>query len=194
MDNWRRIAHSHTLRRFEINTAGWEASYAACNRPDAIAIADREALCVAICHVLAALPENQRVRSFHALALPALDCFEKMTAIANKSVASDKSQAEIDSILSRVADEILIFTIMARTFTNACVANDSSANVGRFAVPTQHAAIPGPLLVIIRKGWPSLVHVSAMYSNDEVSVFSPSFLLLGAVGMTGTHSYVVTFE
>lgn len=150
-------------------SAGWEASYAACNRQDAITIDDRRTLCVAICHVLAALPENQRVRSFHALALPALDCFEKMTTIANNSIAADKGQEEIDSVLSRVADEINIFTTMARTFTNACFANDSSMESGCSTSSVRHVAIPAPLLAIIRKVWPSIVHVAAMYSNDEVS-------------------------
>lgn len=138
--------------------AGWEASYAACNRKDVVTIDDRQAMCVGICHVLAALPENQRIRSFHALALPALDCFDKMTTIANEAVAANKSKEEIDIILSRVADEILIFTVMARTFTSACYAHDGSTET----------AIPVPLLVIIRKVWPSIVHVAATYSNDEV--------------------------
>lgn len=147
--------------------AGWEASYGACNRTDAITIEDRQTLCIAICHVLAALPENQRVRSFHALALPALDCLEKMTAIANNSIAADKAQDEIDSILSRVADEIQIFTTMARTFTNACIANDSSMESGCSTVSLRRVAIPAPLLAIIRKAWPAIVHVAAMYSNNE---------------------------
>lgn len=139
--------------------AGWEASYAACNRKDVVTIEDRQAMCIGICHVLAALPDNQRIRSFHALALPALDCFDKMTTIANATIAESKSQEEIDVILSRLADEILIFTVMSRTFTNACYAHDGSAE----------SAIPIPLLVIIRKVWPSIVHVAATYSHDEVS-------------------------
>ena len=151
------------------SVAGWEASYAACNRTDVIKIEDRETLCVAICQVLAALPENQRVRSFHALALPALDCFEKMTSVANSSASADKSQEEFDSILGRVADEIRIFTAMARTFANACFANDSSMESGCNTASVRHVAIPAPLLVIIRKVWPSIVHVAAMYSNNEVS-------------------------
>ena len=126
-------------------------------------------MCIAICHVLAALPENQRVRSFHALALPALDCFDKMTAVAKNSIAADKRQDEIDGILARVADEIDIFTTMARTFTDACFANDSSMENGGSAASLRQVAIPGPLLVIIRKVWPSIVNVAAMYSNDEVS-------------------------
>ena len=151
--------------------AGWEASYAACNRPDAITIDDRQTLCIAICHVLAALPENQRVRSFHALALPALDCFEKMTTIANNSIAADNRRDEIEGVLNRVADEIQIITTMARTFTNACFANDSSMESGCSTASVRRVAIPAPLLAIIRKVWPSIVHVAAMYSNHEVSYF-----------------------
>lgn len=149
--------------------AGWEASYAACNRNDAITIEDRKALCIAICHVLSALPDNQRVRSFHALALPALDCFEKMTGVANSTLATEKTQDELDRVLRRVGDEIEIFTVMARTFTNACFANDSSMESGCRTFPLRNVAIPVPLLVIIRKVWPSISHVAATYSNNEVS-------------------------
>lgn len=122
---------------------------------------------MAICHVLAALPENQRVRSFHALALPALDCFEKMTSIANNSIAADQSQDEIDRILGRVADEMHVFTTMARTFTNACFTNDSSMETD-CNPPARSVAIPAPLLVIIRKVWPSIIHIAATYSHNEV--------------------------
>jgi len=146
--------------------AGWEASYAACNRADAIEIEDREALCIAICQVLAALPENQRVRSFHALALPALDCFEKMTARANNSVEGDNSQ--IEAVLDRVADEIRIFTAMARTFADACSANNVSTETGNSSVSVRRVAIPSQLLVIIRRVWPSIVHIASKYSDNEV--------------------------
>lgn len=147
-----------------LNEAGWEASYAACNRPDVITIDDRKALCIGICHVLAALPDNQRVRSFHALALPALDCFEKMTSVANTSVAGGKSQDQIKSILERLADEIVIFSTMARAFINACVANDKSLK-GITVLPV---SVPGPLVSIARKVWPSLIHVAESYCDDEV--------------------------
>lgn len=151
-----------------VNEAGWEASYAACNRPDVITIDDRKALCIAICHVLAALPDNQRVRSFHALALPALDCFEKMTSVANTSVAGGKSQDEIKSILKRLADEIVIFTTMARAFVNACVANDKSLQGITECPGERPVSVPGPLVSIARKVWPSLAHVAESYCDDEV--------------------------
>jgi hypothetical protein len=153
---------------FYENIAGWEASYAACNRPGAISIEDRKALCIAICNVLAALPDNQRVRSFHALALPALDCFEKMSSIANTAIATSKSQNEIDAILGRLADEAVIFTTMARTFTNACIANDGSMESGCSTSSERRTTIPQPLLAIVRKVWPSLTHSAATYSHNEV--------------------------
>ena len=109
------------------------------------------------------------MRSFHALALPALDCFEKMTTIANNAMAADTQQDETDGVLSRIADEIQIFTTMARTFTNACFANDSSMESGCSTASVRRVAIPASLLAIIRKVWPSIVHVAAMYSNHEVS-------------------------
>lgn len=153
---------------FYQNIAGWEASYAACNRPAAIDIEDRKALCIAICNVLAALPDNQRVRSFHALALPALDCFEKMSSIANTAIATNKSQNEIDAILGRLADEAVIFTTMARTFTNACIANDGSMESGCNTSSERRTTVPLPLLAIVRKVWPSLTHSATTYSHNEV--------------------------
>lgn len=145
-----------------------------------IEIQDREALCIAICQVLAALPENQRVRSFHALALPALDCFEKMTVVADNSVSTGKSQEELGNILGRVADEIRIFTAMARTFADACFANDSSTESGGNTASVPRVAIPAPLLVIIRKVWPVIVHVAATYSENEVSGTSCLAYLFGS--------------
>lgn len=159
------------------HSAGWEASYAACNRNKAIEIEDREALCIAICQVLAALPENQRVRSFHALALPALDCFEKMISVADSAMLAGNNQEEIGSILGRVADEIRIFTAMARTFADACFANDSPTENGHNAASARHVAIPTPLLVITRKVWPSILHVAATYSQNEVSGWLSHFFV-----------------
>lgn len=141
-------------------------------------------MCAGICHVLAALPENQRIRSFHALALPALDCFDKMTTIANAAFAESKSQEEIDIILARVADEIHIFTGMSRTFTNACFAHDGSTET----------AIPTPLLVIIRKVWPSIVHTAATYSNDEVRHFWQASVFIDAGELTFTSFTSESFQ
>ena len=89
-------------------------------------------------------------------------------SIADAASIAGKSQEEIDVILGRVADEIRIFTAMARTFTDACFANDSSTENGLRTLPIQDVAIPAPLLVIIQKVWPSIVHVAADYSQNEV--------------------------
>jgi hypothetical protein len=92
-----------------------------------------------------------------------------MTAIANSTITADTGVDEASGVLSRVADEIVIFTVMARTFTNACCAHDSSMESGCNTASVNKIAIPIPLLVIIRKAWPSIVHVAAMYSDNEVS-------------------------
>ena len=92
-----------------------------------------------------------------------------MTAVADNSVSAGKSQEDLDNILGRVADEIRIFTAMARTFANACFTNDSSTESDGNPAAVRHVAIPAPLLVIIRKVWPALVHVAKTYSQNEVS-------------------------
>jgi len=148
--------------------AGWEASYAASNRSKTVTITDRIALCVGICHVLAALPANQRIRSFHALALPSLDCFEKMANLANNAIVANATKDTVIPILSRIADEIQVLTIMSRTFTNACSTHDVlSMDTGCGTSSDKHQAIAQPLLIIVKKIWPAITHVAKNYSEDE---------------------------
>lgn len=147
--------------------AGWESSYAASNRPGIITVDDRQALCVGICHVLASLPDNQRAKSLHALAMPALDCLETMTRIANQTAASNSNQAQLDAVLSRIADELKILTTMARTFTNAISMNDASMESG-CRMSDGHTAIVEPAIAIIRKGWPSISHAASTFNYNEV--------------------------
>jgi hypothetical protein len=147
--------------------AGWEASYAASNCPGILNVEDRQALCVGICHVLASLPDSLRVKSLHALAMPTLDCLETMIRHADHAAASSSSEAQLEIILDRIADEIKVLTTMARAFTNAFSMKDTSMASG-CRTSDRHAAIVEPAFAIIHKSWPSISHVALKYSHNEV--------------------------
>jgi hypothetical protein len=147
--------------------AGWEASYAASNCPGILNVEDRQALCVGICHVLASLPDNQRGKSLHALAMPTLDCLETMTRHADHAAGSSSSEEELYIVLDRIADEIKVLTTMARTFTNAFYKKDASMESG-CRTSDGHAAIVEPAFAILHKAWPSISHVASKYNHNEV--------------------------
>jgi hypothetical protein len=148
--------------------AGWETSYAASNCPGILKVEDRQALCVGICHVLASLPDNQRDKSLHALAMPTLDCLETMTRHADHAAGSSSSSVEqLDIVLDRIADEIKVLTTMARTFTNAFSMKDASMESG-CRTSDGHAAIVEPAFAILHKAWPSISHVASKYCHNEV--------------------------
>ena len=148
--------------------AGWEASYTASNSPGILNVEDRQALCVGICHVLASLPDYQRDRSLHALAMPTLDCLETMIRHADHAAGSSSSGEQLEIVLDRIADEIKVLTTMARTFTNAFSTKDASMESG-CRTSDGHAAIVEPAFAILRKAWPSISHVASKYSHNEVS-------------------------
>ena len=147
--------------------AGWEASYAASNHPGILTADDRQALCSGICHVLASLPDSQRAKSLHALAMPALDCLEKMTSLANQTEAEANSQDQLDVILDRVADEIKVLTIMARSFTDAYSVENASMESG-CRTSDGHAAMTEPAFAVLEKAWPTIAHVASKYCHHEV--------------------------
>ena len=128
---------------------------------------DRQAICMGICHVLASLPDDQRSKSLHALAMPTLDCLETMTQHANQAVTCDAPIEQQEVILNRVADEISILTVMSRTFTNASSFKDAAMESG-CRTSDGHAAIVEPAFILIQKVWPSISHVAARYNYNEV--------------------------
>ena len=148
--------------------AAWEASFAASNHPGILTADDRQALCSGICHVLASLPDSQRTKSLHALAMPALDCLETMTNLANQTSTAANAQGQLDVILDRVADEIKVLTTMARSFTDAYSVKNASMESG-CRTSDGHAAITEPAFSVLRKAWPTIQQVATKYSSHEVS-------------------------
>ena len=147
--------------------AGWEASYAASNRVGVLTVEDRQAFCRGVCHVLASLPDSQRAKSLHALSMPALDCLGTMTNLANQGSEGNAGNGRLNSILQRVGDEIKIVTTMARSFTDAFSAKNSSMQSG-CRTSDGHAAIVEPAFALLQKAWPSIAHVASKYSDNQV--------------------------
>jgi hypothetical protein len=138
--------------------AVWKESYAARSRNDTISADVIIPLSIGICHVLASLPENQRVQSFQALASPSLSHLERMSAVAKTNHAPHLALA-----LSQIADEIRILATLTKTFTNATTSDGESMESG------SHRPVQEPVLAIIQKGWPFVVSTAAKFCHDEVS-------------------------
>jgi hypothetical protein len=145
--------------------AGWEASYSAANSRGIITTEDREAMGVGICHVLASLPDNQRAKSLLALAMPSLDCLEKMLQHANRLVNASREQ--IDTVLDRIGAEIIIVTTMVRSFSDAFLVKEASMEID----PSKnHAALHGLAIPIVKRAWPSISYAASNYNYNEVSL------------------------
>lgn len=141
-------------------SAGWEASYAAANRTDILELQDREAIAVGICHVLAALPENQQGKSLLALAMPALNCLDAMLQHAREVDAVDNtssSSQRLDAILDRLASEIVMVTTIA-TAVSSAFNNNSQGRI----------TIREPALTIIKRAWPFMSTAATQYNSRKV--------------------------
>jgi len=152
-----------------IFTAGWEASYEAANRVGVLTVDDRKSLCIGICYVLSSLPESQRRKSLLALAMPALDCLERMIQYATTST----SEEEQTLVLGRISSEIIIITTMARAFTDALL-NYSFMKSG-FRTSDGNAAIVEPALNIIERAWPCIAVVASSFHYNEVRLLYIAF-------------------
>jgi hypothetical protein len=147
----------------------WEDSYAARSRNDTINTDVLIPLSIGICHVLASLPENQRIQSFQALVSPTLRNLEHMTSVAKAS-----QSPHMASVLSQIADEIRILATMLKTFNNATSSEGESMESGCDTSPDRHTPVQEPILAIVQKGWPFVVHAAANYCGDEVSMHARS--------------------
>lgn len=147
----------------------WEDSYASRSRNDTIGTDVLIPLSIGICHVLAALPENQRVQSFQALVSPTLRNLEHMSSVAKAS-----QSPQMASTLSQIADEIRILATMLKRFTNATSTERESMESGCDTSPDRHTPVQEPVLAIVQKGWPFVVNTAANYCGDEVSMHARS--------------------
>ena len=143
-------------------TAGWEATFTACNRGGKLlTLEDRKDTCIGICHVLAALPKDQQQTSLMALALASIACLEAMVERTN-SMASTEEKALLPPLLERAADEIIILVTIARAFTDAL----STINLGIGSVRTSFVESS---MMVLRRAWPTISIVTSKYGSHDVS-------------------------
>ena len=129
----------------------------ACNRSEKLlTIEDRKDACIGICHVLAALPNEQHKTSLMALALASIACLETMSERANANNLDEK--VALTAILDRAADEIIILATIARAFKDALSAADG----------TDAAFLAEPSIVVLRRAWPTISIVASKYSFHDV--------------------------
>mmetsp|Transcript_21105 Transcript_21105/g.44790 ORF Transcript_21105/g.44790 Transcript_21105/m.44790 type:complete len:1046 (-) Transcript_21105:2179-5316(-) len=137
--------------------AGWESTFAACNRGDKLlTLEDRKNTCIGICHVLAALPKEQQGTSLMALALASMACLETMVNRAD-STSSTEKEPTLSLILDRAADEIIILATTARAFTDASSAVPLGVGNGR-------ASLVEPSMTVLRRAWPTISILASKYS------------------------------
>jgi len=151
--------------------AGWEATFAACNRGGKLlTLEDRKDTCVGICHVLAALPKDQQQTSLMALSLASIACLEAMVERAD-SVGSTDEKGILSPILDRAADEIIILVTTARAFTDAI----STINLG---IGNSRASFAEPSMMVLRRAWPTISTVASKYSFHDSILESLQFLFV----------------
>jgi hypothetical protein len=144
----------------------------ASNQAGAVTIDAREALCDGVCSVLAALPLGQREKPFQVLFIPTIACLQTMTKMADEySSASSQGNSDkrLDSVLVRLADEIRILAVTAKTYQSA--SSESS--------DMQETNSEEPFLSVLRQAWSSISHVAEAFNANEVrcSLALSGFLL-----------------
>ena len=120
---------------------------------------DRRDTCIGICHVLAALPKDQQQTSLVALALASIACLEAMAERAE----SVGEKGEVESILNRAADEIIILVTTATAFTEAI----ASANMGSRSCT---GTFVESSMMVLRRAWKTITIVASKYSFHDVSL------------------------
>lgn len=158
-----RILFSFQLPIFATSiAAGWEATFAACNRGGKLlSLEDRKETSIGICHVLAALPNDQQQTSLMALALASIACLEAMMERA-ESLGTTWEEKEISPILDRASDEIIVLVTTARAFTEA----RSKQNQGDVS---KRFTFVEPSLAVLERAWPTISIAASKYCFHEVS-------------------------
>lgn len=142
----------------------------ASNQAGAVTIEAREALCGGICKVLAALPRNRQDKPFQVLFIPTIECLRSMIKMADECSASSQGDAKrrLDSILVRVADEIRILAVIAKSYLEAASkSSDVSTSGGE-----------EPFLSVLRQSWPSISRAAEAYNSNEVGMNSSCWLAI----------------
>ena len=155
----------------------WEAAYAAIDRSDVVRIDDRVTLCGGLGVVLAALPEDQRMSSFEAMASFPLNRLERLTRFAKNA----QSYSQLSPTLPHVGDEIRIISALSRSFADARGEYSNGMENGYETSPDRLPSIPEGVLQIIRRGWPSIAQAAENWADNEVRLRRRRQKLVGDV-------------
>ena len=129
-----------------------------------LSIEDREEICKGICAVVAAFPENQREKPYHAFALPVVQCVHMMTKEADAT--RNTGDGKFAAVISRLADEIRLLSTMVKAFTMAVRKVDvKMQNEVPTKVPSNALA---PSVGLLKELWPCLTHISTNYASHQV--------------------------
>lgn len=129
-------------------------------------IKDRVALSAGICHVLAALPEDQRIKAFEGMASQPLSMLERLSRTAKDG---HTAPFDLSLTLPKIGDEIRILSAMSRNFANALGSGDSDAmESGCDTSPDRLAPIPEPVLQTVHGAWRNITYAAANWVDDEV--------------------------
>lgn len=148
-----------------------------------MSLEDRKETSIGICHVLAALPNDQQQTSLMALALASIACLEAMMERA-ESLGTTYEEKEISPILDRASDEIIILVTTARAFTEAISKTNTGDNCGRLPFVE-------PSLMVLGRAWPMISIAASKYCFHEVSRnVSGSFILFSFLMCFISHHFL----
>ena len=114
-----------------------------------------------ICAVVAAFPEDQRGKSYHAFALPVVQCVHMMTKEADD--ARKACDRKLTAVIPRLADELRLLSTMVNAFTTAVTKGDTKVRNGALRSTNM------PSLILLKELWPCLNHIATNYASHQVS-------------------------
>jgi len=164
-----------TQNAISLLASAWETSYIATNR-GMLTIEDREELCKGICCVVASLADDEREKSYHAFAMPVVECLHTLTKQAD--AAKDQGVGRLTPIIPKLADELRLLSTMVKSFSSAL----AKASIGNASKHYSSSSFTMQASVeLLKKLWPCLSHIAASFSSDKHISASLGFFLVGCV-------------
>lgn len=137
-------------------------------------IEEKKALCTGVTRVIAVLPREQWQTSLLSLANQPIALIDNLMKMADQMSSKGGEMISVTNILENIANEIVVLTIIIRTFNSATEKNASKAE-----------DIDTSALSLLEKLW-SYVELLASTQNTNDFLFSAlSELLLVPVSMSG---------
>lgn len=134
-----------------------------------IDIEDKKALCSGVTRVISVLSEEKWQESLLSLTNEPIALIDTLTKTADQLSTSDSDSNVISALLEKIANEILVLSIIIQTFNNA-----TKKHVG-----------DAPALSILQKVWPFVNLLASTQNGNQFLFPCLSELLLVAVSMSG---------